>query len=73
MNQVKSNVEGFYANESSNLSYSESFKCYFLYFTLHNALQCNGVEMVFACRKVHFPSVDITKAGAILTGLARGL
>ena len=29
----------------------------------------NGVVMVFACWKVHFPSVNILKAGAILTGL----
>ena len=29
----------------------------------------NGTVMVFACWKVHFPSVNILKAGAILTGL----
>ena len=32
-------------------------------------MHCNEAVMVFACWKVHFPSVNILKAGAILAGL----
>ena len=32
-------------------------------------MHCNGVVMVFACWKVHFPSVNVLNAGAILAGL----
>ena len=32
-------------------------------------MHCNVAVMVFACWKVHFPSVNISKAGAILAGL----
>ena len=36
---------------------------------LHCTMYFNGAVMIFACWKVHFPSVNILKAGAILTGL----